>query len=125
MTPSDPSARTAPAARWLRVAGALLAGAAVALSAYAAHGAGDEARANLQTAALFAFGHGIALAAIARGAVSRLSLAALSMLLAGTVLFSGALASKVLFGGSSAPAPFGGGLLILGWLLFAIAATRD
>nr|WP_238346377.1 DUF423 domain-containing protein [Luteimonas saliphila] len=102
-----------------------MAAAAVALSAYAAHGAEDAARANLQLAALYAFGHGIALAALARGAPSRLALAALSLLLAGTLLFAGALVSKGLFAGSTATAPFGGGLLVLGWLLLAARAFRD
>lgn len=113
------------ALRWLRAAGALLAAAAVALSAYAAHGAEGEARAGLQTAALFAFGHGLALVALPRAGQSRTALAALAMLLAGTLLFSGALVSKHLFGGSSATAPFGGGVLILGWLLCAVSVLKD
>ncbi|HRN60973.1 MAG TPA: DUF423 domain-containing protein [Luteimonas sp.] len=111
--------------RWLRAAGALLAGAAVALSAYASHAVEGPARANLLMAALFAFGHGVALAALARGGVARTALLALSMLLAGTLLFSGALVSKYLFGGPSASAPFGGGVLVLGWLLYAVAALKD
>lgn len=113
------------ASRVLRAAGALLAAVAVALSAYAAHGAEGEARAGLQTAALFAFGHGLALVALARARLSRTSLAALAMLLAGTLLFSGALVSKHLLGGPSATAPFGGSVLILGWLLCAVSALKD
>ena len=46
------------------------------------------------------------------------------MLLLGTLLFSGALVAKSLFGGSSATAPFGGSTLIAGWLLYAIAVLR-
>lgn len=112
-------------ARWLRAVGATLASASVALSAYAAHGAEGDARAGLQTAAVFAFGHGIALTALARGAMSRLTLAALAVLAAGTLLFSGALVSRYLFEGPSAAAPVGGSLLILGWLLYAAATLGD
>ena len=97
----------------------------VALAAYASHAADPAVRGNLQTAAMFAFGHGIALAALARGVQSRLALAGLAMLLTGTLLFSGALAAKALLGLSSAPAPFGGSLMILAWLLLAAAALRD
>lgn len=111
-------------ARWPVVAGALLAGASVALSAYASHGVEGAARINLLTAAAFAFGHGIALLALASAARGRLAATASIALVAGTLLFSGALVVKSLFGVSSAPAPAGGGLLVLGWLLHAIAAAR-
>ena len=51
---------------WLASSGSVLAGLSVALAAYAAHaGLGDKAQGNLQQAALFAFGHGVALAALA------------------------------------------------------------
>ncbi|TWT21342.1 DUF423 domain-containing protein [Luteimonas marina] len=113
------------ALRGLRAAGAVLAAAAVALSAYAAHGAEGGARTGLQTAALFAFGHGLALVALPRAGQSRTMLAALAMLLAGTLLFSGALVSKYLFDGPSATAPFGGSVLILGWLLCAVSVLKD
>ncbi|TYT25478.1 DUF423 domain-containing protein [Luteimonas viscosa] len=121
----SPAPARVPAVRWLRAAGALLAAVAVGLSAYAAHGIEAPARANLQLAALYAFGHGVALAALARGGASRLALGALWLLLAGTVLFAGALVSKSLLGWSAATAPLGGGLLILGWLLLAASAARD
>ena len=114
-----------PSTRWLRAGGAVLAGLGVALAAYASHGASEGARVNLQTAALFAFGHGIALAALARGVASRLSLAALAMLLVGTLVFAGALVARSLWGVSSAPAPFGGMVLIVGWLLYAASTLRD
>ena len=67
--------------RWLRAAGAVLAGASVALAAYASHGADPATRGNLGSAALFGFGHGIALAALARGPLSRLACVGLAMLL--------------------------------------------
>lgn len=110
--------------RWPGVAGALLAGCAVALAAYASHAAGVDARANLSTAAAFAFGHGVALIALARAGDGRLRTLASLLLLAGTLLFSGALVAKSVLGLSSAAAPYGGMALLLGWLLHAIAAGR-
>lgn len=112
------------ASRLLRAAGAVMAAAAVALAAYASHGADALVRGNLQTAALFAFGHGLALATLARGPLSRLALPALGMLFVGALLFCGALVARSLFGASSTPAPFGGMVMILGWLLYAVAALR-
>lgn len=111
--------------RWLRAAGALLAGASVALAAYASHAGNPATRGNLEIAALFGFGHGIALAALARGTLSRLASAGLAMLLSGTLLFGGALLGKALAGTTSAPAPIGGMLMIGGWLVLAAAALRD
>jgi uncharacterized membrane protein YgdD (TMEM256/DUF423 family) len=120
----DMSRPSHPGARWPVVAGALLAGVAVALAAHGAHGADPAARINLLTAAAFAFGHGVALLALVGISRGRLATLASLMLLLGTLLFCGALVAKSLFGLSSAPAPFGGGLLMLGWLLHAIAAAR-
>lgn len=113
---------TGAGARWPIVAGALLAGVSVALAALGSHGA--DAGANLLTAAAFAFGHGVALLALAGVARGRLATVASLALLLGTLLFAGALVAKSLAGLSSAPAPFGGGLLMLGWLLHAFAAAR-
>ncbi|MEP6632654.1 MAG: DUF423 domain-containing protein [Luteimonas sp.] len=110
--------------RWLAVLGAGLAACAVALSAYAAHGVDAASQPRLQLAAVFAFGHGVALAALARGPMRRLSLCALLMLLAGTVLFAGGLAVAQFAGVATHTAPFGGVLLIGGWLLYAIDAAR-
>lgn len=109
---------------WLAAAGALCAGLSVALAAYAAHGVDGQARAWLQTAALFAFGHGLALAVLAPAAVRRLRRAALLCLLGGMLLFSGSLAAGALFAWPTAAAPLGGGLLILGWLLLAADCLR-
>lgn len=108
----------------LAACGALLAGMAVALAAYASHAVDGEARAALQTAAAYAFGHGLALAALARGERGGLAKLALSLLLVGTLLFAGALVSRHLLGGPSMFAPWGGGLTMLGWLLYAGAALR-
>ncbi|NYZ61279.1 DUF423 domain-containing protein [Luteimonas deserti] len=108
----------------LGACGALLAAMAVALAAYAGHGADGEARAALQTAAIFAFGHGVALAALARGERGGLARVGLLALLVGTLLFAGALVSRHLLGGPSMFAPWGGVLTMLGWLLYALAALR-
>ncbi len=110
--------------RWPVSVGALLAGLAVALSAYASHAVDGSARANLLTAAAFAFGHGVALIALAGTAARRIGAIATALLLAGVLMFSGALVAKSLFGASSAIAPYGGSLLMLGWLLHAIDAWR-
>ncbi len=110
--------------RALTAVGAVLAGAGVALSAYAAHAADGVARANLQSAALFALVHGVALAALSRQTPHRLGTAALSMLLIGVLLFSGSLVAAHFFGAPTRLAPAGGSLLILGWLLYAAGAFR-
>ena len=109
----------------LAFSGALLAATAVALGAYSAHGAADaQVQSNLQTAALYAFGHGIALAALAAGTTRSLGRAGLGLLLLGTLLFSGSLVLAVLAHASTRFAPFGGLCLILGWLLWALDAMR-
>ncbi len=108
----------------LAAAGALLAAIAVGLSAYAAHAVDGDARSGLQMAAVFAFGHGVALAALARGVRGRLAALALLGLLLGTLLFSGAMVSRYLLGGPSFFAPWGGTLVMLGWVLYAADALR-
>ncbi|HJW44862.1 MAG TPA: DUF423 domain-containing protein [Lysobacter sp.] len=110
--------------RLLAAAGALLAAAAVALAAYAAHGAQGEVQTQLYTAAILAFGHGIALTALSPQATRRLTLFALAALLAGTVLFSGSLVIRHVFGVSLGLAPLGGSAMILSWLLYAVDALR-
>lgn len=109
---------------WLAVNGALCAAAAVALSAYAAHAVQGPAQTRLQTAALFAFGHGLALAVLAPQSSRALNRFALSLLYAGVLLFSGSLVFNVLAQWPTTLAPFGGGLLIAGWLLYAVDAMR-
>ena len=109
----------------LAFSGAVLAALAVALGAYASHGATDtQAQANLQTASLYAFGHGIALAALAAGTARSLGKAGLYLLLIGTLLFSGSLALGALAQLSTKLAPMGGICLILGWLLWALDSIR-
>lgn len=104
--------------------GGLYAAAGVALSAYAAHAVDVGARGSLQSAALFALLHGVALAASPRQTSRRTGLMALSMLATGTLLFSGSLAAAHFLGMGTGLAPFGGMLLISGWLVFAIDALR-
>jgi len=113
-----------PATRWLTASGAVLAAVAVALSAYAAHGMEGEAQSRLQTAALFAFGHGVALTALAPRATRRFGLIALVTLLLGTLLFAGSLVGTHFLGASVGLAPVGGSLMIVAWLLVAIDAMR-
>lgn len=96
--------------------GAWLCAMAVALAAYASHGAAGLAQSRLQTAALFAFGNGLALVVLAHRPGSRALRIALSALLAGVLLFSGSLLAEALFGLRPRLAPFGGMLLIAGWL---------
>lgn len=110
--------------RLLTASGAVFASAGVALSAYAAHAADIAARGSLQSAALFALLHGVALAALSRHAARRTGLVALLMLALGTLLFSGTLVAAHALGMPTRLAPFGGMLLILGWLVFAIDAMR-
>ncbi|SJZ75528.1 DUF423 domain-containing protein [Novilysobacter spongiicola] len=105
-------------------AGGLLAAASVALAAYAAHAADPAARASLQSAALFAFGHGIALTTLAPRALPRLAAAALGLLLLGTLMFSGTLVAAHFLQLPTALAPVGGGLMIVAWLLWAAHAAR-
>lgn len=105
------------ARRWLGAIGSMLASVAVALAAYAAHGADGEAQARLTQAAAFAFGHGLALAALAPLVQRRSGLVALLAMLLGVLLFSGSVAGAALWGLPTTLAPFGGMLMIGGWLL--------
>lgn len=110
---------------WLAAAGAVLAALAIGLSAYAAHGVADaHARGNLQLASLYAFGHGIALAALAPATARRVPLLALAGLLAGTLLFAGSLAFAALLGWPTRLAPLGGTVLMASWLLYAVGVAR-
>jgi len=105
--------------------GCLLAASAIALSAYAAHGAADAlAQSRLQTAAWYAFGHGAVLAVLGAASDRLLSKAGLGLLLLGTLLFSGSLVGGVLAGWSTSLAPVGGTALMLGWLVLAVHALR-
>lgn len=120
MPPLQPS--RFPAA--LAAFGAACAAAAVALSAYATHAASGPVQARLQTAAVLAFGHGVALAALARDADRALARSALGALALGVLLFSGSLLMQVWLQWPTPLAPFGGMLLIAGWSAYAIDRLR-
>jgi len=110
--------------RALAAAGSVLAALAVGLAAYASHAAGPDGGMRLGLAAAFAFGHGLALAALAPRARGRLGLVAMAGLLAGVLLFAGSLAGAHFFGLPTRLAPLGGSLLMLGWLAYAVASAR-
>ena len=103
--------------RALAGVGSMLAGIAVGLAAYAAHGAEGEAQARLVQAAAFAFAHGLALAALAPMAQRRRALIALVAMLTGVLLFSGSIIGAALLGTPTTLAPFGGMLMIGAWLM--------
>ena len=114
-------------ARILIAAGALAGLLAVALSAWAAHGLSlDPARTRMIDNALTQQGwHALAL--IAAGILADrwggwLAPGAGAAFLLGMVLFCGAVWTVALTGRSLGVAPAGGMLLMLGWLLLAIAA---
>jgi uncharacterized membrane protein YgdD (TMEM256/DUF423 family) len=101
--------------------GGLMGAAGVALSAAAAHRAGEP---NLGVAANFLMFHAPVFLAVGLiGAPKFLRLAA-SVLLVGVLLFSGDLLARVFLGDRLFPfaAPSGGVLMIAGWLLIAGSA---
>ncbi len=112
------------AQRALGAGGALCCAAAVALAAYSSHGLQGEHAHRGALAAAFAFAHGLALVALARHADSRVRLLGLVMLAGGIVLFSGTLAVAAIAGTSTALAPAGGVLLMLGWTTVAAGLLR-
>ncbi len=123
-------------ARFCIVAGSLLGGLAVAAGAFGAPGLKDTLTAsgqaeNWETACRYGLFHALALvsagllAATLRPAPGP-TLAAGWCFLAGTLIFSGCLAALALTGVKilGAIVPIGGVLLIVGWVLLALAATR-
>lgn len=108
----------------LAVFAALVCGISVALSAYARHAAIGQRKEWLTLAALFAFGHGLALIALAQRD-SHFSLMVKCTLVLGMVLFSGSLVMAAFFETSTAFVPMGGMVLILGWLLLAVDFYRN
>ena len=119
----DPEAMdfTVRSMRSLAGIGALACGVAVGIGAYAMHTAlTPQNHDRLAIAALFLFAHGLALAALAPRTALRMRQAGLCVLMIGTILFSGSLVFAALLGIAPVLAPFGGGLLMLGWLLIAV-----
>lgn len=109
--------------RWAVVAAGLMGAAGVGLAAAASHAGGE---ALLRPASTICLAHAPALVALAMaGERIRLSgLAALGMAV-GTVLFSGDLVCRQVFGTGLFPmaAPTGGMTLIASWLLLAVGAA--
>lgn len=109
----------------LAFAGGLLAASAIALGAYASHGVSAAAsQSSLQLAALYGFGHGVALAALSAGTGRLLGKVGLCLLLVGTLLFAGSLALHVLAGSGTRLAPVGGLAMMAGWAIWALDALR-
>jgi uncharacterized membrane protein YgdD (TMEM256/DUF423 family) len=121
-------------ARILLVFAGLSLSAATGLGAYASHGAAQaldpRSLESLRTAIEYEFYNSLGLLGVAL-LVERYARAALLhiagyVILAGTVVFCGAVYARV-FGAPAAvghAAPFGGSGLIVGWLVFAIAIWR-
>jgi uncharacterized membrane protein YgdD (TMEM256/DUF423 family) len=105
--------------------GGLLAATAVGLSAYASHGIAEPlAQSHVNTAALFAFGNGVALAVLGPTQQNSVGKLALYILLLGTLLFSGSLVAGALWQLSTGLAPVGGTALMLGWVVYGLNALR-
>ncbi len=106
--------------RALAAVGALACSIAVGAGAYAMHAVlTAQNHDRLVIAALFLFAHGLALATLAPSTASRLRKLGLYVLMIGTALFAGSLMLAALLGIAPVLAPFGGSLLMLGWLLVA------
>jgi uncharacterized membrane protein YgdD (TMEM256/DUF423 family) len=109
-------------------AGAILAGLAVGLGAFGAHGLSEvlvPARlATFETAVRYQIFHALGLLAVA--ALGGRALAAAPLLLAGSLIFSGSLYLLVFTGSRwwGAVAPVGGLLQIAGWLFLAVHLLR-
>ncbi len=107
------------ASRMLLVAAGLCGALGVAAAARASHTADD----NLGIAANFLLLHAPALIGLSLMTVNRVAVAAGAVLLIGLALFAGDLAARSLLGSPLFPmaAPLGGGGLIVGWLMVAVA----
>jgi uncharacterized membrane protein YgdD (TMEM256/DUF423 family) len=125
----DDSSRTVSGSNWIAL-GALLGVTAVGLGAFGAHGlegmlagAADGAQRLdwWETAAHYHLVHALAVVAAAR-----VSTAAVLCLTAGVLVFSGTLYAMALGAPSllGAVTPIGGVSLMLGWVLFGIAAWK-
>jgi uncharacterized membrane protein YgdD (TMEM256/DUF423 family) len=130
-------------AKWIAVAGALLAAAGVGLGAFGAHFLEDFLRrqgheadlvkraAWFETAVRYQLVHALGLlvvAALAGGQPSGGHRATAALFILGVALFSGSLYAMTFAGEAwrklGMVTPFGGLALIAGWLVLAIAAAR-
>jgi len=118
---------------WLAI-GALLAGLAVVMGAFAAHALeaqlDSEAMAIYRTGAQYHLYHALGLLLIAavagRGVHGGTSWIAAAVMLIGVVIFSGSLYLLALTGASwlGAITPLGGTALVIAWLVLAVGAFR-
>lgn len=116
------------ATRSLVVFAALNGALAVALGAFAAHGAAPQVKSLLTTGAHYQMTHALlALACAAWPGRTRLVEVAGWLAAAGGLIFSLALSAIALLSlrAMGAVAPIGGALMILAWLLVALAALRS
>lgn len=100
---------------------------AVALGAFAAHGAGPAVKTLLTTGAQYQMVHALLAVACALWPNrDRLTVVAGWMAAGGGLIFSLALSAIALLSlkAMGAVAPIGGGLMILAWLLLAFSAVR-
>ncbi len=114
--------------RSLAVFGALNGAAAVAIGAFAAHGAEAPAKALLTTAGHYQMVHGLlAVVCSVWPGPPRPAIVAGWLAASGGLVFAAALASIALLDLAvmGAVAPVGGALMILGWLTAAFAAWRS
>jgi uncharacterized membrane protein YgdD (TMEM256/DUF423 family) len=116
--------------RRLLAGGALLAGSAVALGAFGAHGLGaaigPERIGWWRIAAQYQIAHGLALVALSAAPIRRPGLPAI-LLGGGAILFSASLYAMALTGirWPGAVTPLGGLAMIAGWFLLAWRAWRE
>jgi uncharacterized membrane protein YgdD (TMEM256/DUF423 family) len=110
--------------RLLGALGGLAAASAIALGAYASHGAEGRAQAWLQTAAACLLVHGLALLCLTPLTPRRLGQGGLLLLALGMLLFCGSLVGAALLGWPTRLAPLGGISFILGWLLLGFDRLR-
>ena len=105
--------------------GAVFCACAVGLGAYAAHAASGVTQARLDSASLYLFFHGFALAVFALRQRGVWAVASLLLWVTGCVLFCGSLVAGALWGASTALAPAGGMAFMFGWLMRALAVWRS
>ncbi|MBB5207395.1 DUF423 domain-containing protein [Chiayiivirga flava] len=105
--------------------GALGCAVAVALAAYAAHAPLQTvAKGRLEVAVFQLALHALALCIFAPRQRRRFEIAPIFAWVVGTLLFCGSLVGAALWNTSTTLAPVGGVLLMLGWVLQAIASLR-
>ena len=106
--------------------GSVIGALAVAAAAYAAHVAVDPARARAVGSAVQMQGwHALALVAVGLLGAGWPAHAAGGFFLVGTLLFAGAVWVPLFVGPSlGMTAPVGGTMLMVGWLMLAVAALR-